>query len=413
MNFMNTQHPRPVTACVSGRWSARRRRGISLLEVLISMFIMLVGLAGIAALLPAGRSEIMQGVKLDYAMMVGRNAFRELNARGYLRPQSSPQIALPPTGTTTAVNGWFLDGTPTSAIWRPDSSPSAPFLLPAPIGSTASPAVLVDPLGHFALAPGATYGNIFPFGAPTSLPFITRISPFGTITGTNAKLLTDTIFRCEDDSVIKENKITKNGPPLRQEVPFGATGTGVMKLASAANYSWFATVVSDPGSPATGSPVRVSVAVFYKRDLSAAGAGERFCRVISLPGLGISGGEVVIFDPVTPLVKPLRPGQWVMMAGFDDSSGTRRDYFHWYKVLAASPITEVNQLPALNANPPSGVNGSSKVQPVTLAGADWGRNLFPANPATGLTVTSPTGWPTMFVVDNVIAVYEKSMNLEF
>src|SRR5262245_6072541 len=72
-------------------WSPHRRRttlrrGLSLLEVLISMFVLLVGLMGVAALLPAGRFQIMQGGKSDHAAMVGRSAFREMKIRGYLNP---------------------------------------------------------------------------------------------------------------------------------------------------------------------------------------------------------------------------------------------------------------------------------------------------------------------------------------
>jgi hypothetical protein len=383
------------------------RRGISLLEVLISMFVLLVGLAGIASLLPAGRSEIMQGVKLDYAMMVGRNAFRELNARGYLKPESTPAPATySPLGAFTATNGWFHDGTLANKIFRPDVTGG--FRVNSNPVATAG--FMLDPLSVFAFSsPDPVYGNLFPRGINPSQPFLARISPFGTLTGVNAKLISDMVFRCPDDASIKVNTITKNGPPLRQEVPFGSSGTGVMKMGNNGAYSWFATIVPDPSQSLFTGKVIVSVAVVYKRDLSIAGAGESFCRVISLPGLGISGGEVILWKPA----KALRPGQWVMMAGFDDTSGTRRDFFYWYKVLAASPITKVNQLPSLSASKPSDVSSNDDVQPLTLAGPDWGRNLFPATVNTATTIVSPTGWPTAFIVDNVIAVYEKSMDLEF
>ena len=75
-----TNHQPPATS--------RRRSGITLLEVLISMGVLLIGLMGVGAMIPAGRYEIMQGVKTDYATTVGRAAFRDLKARGYLNPRS-------------------------------------------------------------------------------------------------------------------------------------------------------------------------------------------------------------------------------------------------------------------------------------------------------------------------------------
>src|SRR5690348_13625331 len=62
------------------------RRGISLMEVLISMFVLAIGLLGVAALIPAGKHEIVEATKLETAAMVGRNAFREIQTRGYLNP---------------------------------------------------------------------------------------------------------------------------------------------------------------------------------------------------------------------------------------------------------------------------------------------------------------------------------------
>ena len=62
---------------------APARRGISLMEVLISAFIMAVGLLGVAALLPVGHHEASKGMLADRAAEIGRMAFRDFQIRGY------------------------------------------------------------------------------------------------------------------------------------------------------------------------------------------------------------------------------------------------------------------------------------------------------------------------------------------
>src|SRR5579859_1448276 len=73
-----------------------RHRGISLLEVLISIFILLVGLLGVGALIPIGRLEVGQADKFDRAGTLGRAAFREMKIRAMLRPDESSLIQTQP-----------------------------------------------------------------------------------------------------------------------------------------------------------------------------------------------------------------------------------------------------------------------------------------------------------------------------
>ncbi len=75
-------------------------RGITLTEVLISMFVLMIGLLGVAAMIPAGRHEILEGSKIDNATAVGRAAFRDLKIRGYLNP-ANWRLA---DGTTPSYN---------------------------------------------------------------------------------------------------------------------------------------------------------------------------------------------------------------------------------------------------------------------------------------------------------------------
>ncbi|MHC4181278.1 MAG: type IV pilus modification PilV family protein, partial [Planctomycetota bacterium] len=60
------------------------RRGLSLLEVLISMFVLTVGLLGVAALIPMGRFAIVEAGKADRSGACGHAAMHEIKVRGML-----------------------------------------------------------------------------------------------------------------------------------------------------------------------------------------------------------------------------------------------------------------------------------------------------------------------------------------
>lgn len=63
------------------------RSGMSLIEVLISMFVLLFGLMGVAAIFPVGNHFVVEGEKFDLGSALAQNAFEELKARGLLKPQ--------------------------------------------------------------------------------------------------------------------------------------------------------------------------------------------------------------------------------------------------------------------------------------------------------------------------------------
>ena len=58
------------------------RTGISLIEILISMFVLLFGLMGVAAIFPVGSHYTVEGEKFDFGSNLARNAFEELRTRG-------------------------------------------------------------------------------------------------------------------------------------------------------------------------------------------------------------------------------------------------------------------------------------------------------------------------------------------
>jgi type II secretory pathway pseudopilin PulG len=76
------------------------RRGISLMEVLISIGILAIGLSSVVAILPAARSQANRAVVLDRAAVLAANALADAATFGLLRPDS---LTVAPTAATPVV----------------------------------------------------------------------------------------------------------------------------------------------------------------------------------------------------------------------------------------------------------------------------------------------------------------------
>jgi hypothetical protein len=343
---------------------APTRRGISLMEVLISMFVLAIGLLGVAALIPAGRHEIVEATKLETAAMVGRNAFRDIQVREYMDP----------------VKHWWkfpkLNSNPkANLIYDPEQDP--PF--EGGSGRSHHLELALDPLGA---AVGATPNTVFPSSA-TITP-LRRIVPFQTNSVDLSRGAYDVIFRSSSDLITEENAKNKDLPPTQKYL-----GTNARR-ASYGNYSWMATIVSDQSRPAKDGDATVSVAVFYKRELSGIGSGEYVSIARPFTVLPVtSGGEMTVANlpTVNGKKRGMKPGQWFMMVGTRQIAAgpppKTVNLFRWYRVLSAAPYEAV-----------------ADEQRITIAGQDW-------------PVASPAASPVqVWIFDNIVNVYEKSMPLQ-
>lgn len=330
------------------------QRGITLLEVLISMFILLVGLMGVAVLIPAGQVELLQAAKYDHAATVGRAAFRDLKARGFLNPANWS------SANASSLN---IPGTP---YWSP-----ATGTINTAAALPNKPTAMIDPLGLLSAA-ATSPPTTFPANAGGTTLRMERITPnFGnaSMANTQANQIADLVFRSSDDLVTQPNT-NRNLPPTQQMMG------GTNRRSSLGNYSWLATICSDPTvalptGVAPDNKVIVSVVVFYKRKLIDPLTAET-SATLTFRGSGIGGGEATVANPTKALV----PGQWILVGG----TLPLGNVFRWYRVVNADVI-----------------DTSSSAQAISLAGPDW-----------NTSATATTAW----MQDNIIAVFEKNMRLE-
>jgi type II secretory pathway pseudopilin PulG len=139
------------------------RQAITLLEVMISIMVMSIGLLGLASLIPVGRYQMVEALKLDSGTTLGRAAFRDILVRGAFRPENWLYCT---SGTTT--------GTAVIGPAKPSSiAPvSTAFQVSPASGPQYSPPfapLVLDPLGFANASQNGSAGDVtamqtFPYG---------------------------------------------------------------------------------------------------------------------------------------------------------------------------------------------------------------------------------------------------------
>ena len=249
------------------------RRGISLMEVLMSIFILTVGLLGLASLIPVGGYQVGEAVRSDRAAAVGRAAFNEVRIRGLLDPR----------------------------LWRDNVDTTQLFV--------------IDPLGNFQ------NGGFKVLLNSSQLVYLRRWP--GDNTPINKALIRH-IFTSHDDLefVAQDNP---DDPP--RQMP----ATGLRKRPSADRYSWLVTVVpvgSEAGRESTqGELHRVSVAVFHSRQSNDETATVPVINNARVDGGTLPFGTLVLRGASTDDLKSLKDNRWIFVT---DGARVNR----WYKIVS-------------------------------------------------------------------------------
>jgi hypothetical protein len=350
------------------------RRGISLIEILISLFIILFGLLGVAALLPVGRYDIMVAAKADRGAACARAAMRDIVVRGMVNPLDSQGYQ----------------------NWNRNDLPSPPTL-----ATLTSAPVAIDPIG---------VGQGLPLGFPAST--LNGIQMYRINLGTGLYQgnqpvpmpLADAlrVFRWRDDLQFDVPAEKTERPQQFFRLQDGTQSSGFAQ-ATALNpiatadpegaYSWLATVSPSPDP----TQCTVSVVVFWNRSLTL--DRELACAV---EGFALGSGDVVLYVPVSGVppgydsagvrdkLMALKQGDWVLFRGVKLPPVVPAPVyaFKWYRVAALGDFTAVGTTPA-TGTPCNGYRLA------TLAGPDWDISF---TPEVGL-------------FDNVVGVYTETVQV--
>jgi hypothetical protein len=367
------------------------------MEVMFAIGVVMIGMLGIAILVPIAGKAAKDGASYDRAARVGLNAVREFHLREMGRPENwiSPDFM---------------------AVGKPNSRAVAFCIDPR----------FVAVNNQVNMAAGDPR-RFFPYSVAANMPSMRRIS----VRRWSAKLPNSTlldlsaaneIFMGGDDLLIE----TPADPLLpAQQVYFSQNPANPDKRQTDGEFSWMATLSPrvDKWAPPTGAApdtYTLSIVVFQGRDsaLAVDGISERWAIIPytqqynAFYGGGLSGGDVALVDkslyyqlaggsapPPSPQDLFVKRGQWILLARNVVVGANVYPEFRWYKVTEVDP-DELNVATSseLIGSPPSGI----PIRHVTLFGQDW--NAYPSANAAEQTFA--------YIVPGVVAVYEKTIRLE-
>ena len=337
------------------------RRGISLIEILISMFVLLFGLMGVAAIFPVGSHYMTQGETFEATSLAAANAFEEMQTRNMLNPEF-----------------WYYGDSLTNNMVPVIDPNTGEFFNAFPGGVGPGHAFVIDPTGsietNVAQFPFDVKSTFNPWAVPpysltgTAWP-VRRITlrQFGVNAVPLTKSAAETIFQMHDDLSI--SLPDQQDKPSQQVWSTDNSGAALARQYKG-DFSWLATIVPrgeealqnlQPSSRSYGNHIYdVSVVTFRKRDLSL--SSERM-----LEAEMYLGGELVMydsknaFDVVDQAVEGIRPNNWVAVMGVHPITG--QFLMHWYRVLSLDDETSTDYV--------STIDGATGLRRAMLRGPDW------------------------------------------
>ncbi len=397
VGLRKTENPCSFPSTIKHPPSNIPRSGISLIEILVSIFVLLFGLMGVAAIFPVGNHYVIEGEKFDLGSSLTQNAFEELSARGMLQPELwlyastiaggplNSDFIVPQTNLTPPPNktkGYFNMPLTTPPLIGDDTYPFGPghaFVLD-PLG-TANISELRFPFAASTLPGpnnpwfGATVplsGNVWPIRRLT-LPQANGV-PLNTAVG-------ETIFRLRDDLAVTQPEEDDRPSIQNWDLDNSVVPPRLLRRQYKGDYSWLATIVPtssealDVLQPSSGgygeARYDVSVVVFRRREVAPSATSERLIQAEF-----INDGEIAIFDTITndkllvdAAMEDIRPGNWIALAGVNQTTGVFM--MKWYRILARDEETDET-----GNFMPFGTTATPPVRYLTLDGPDWPEGSF-------------------------------------
>lgn len=365
-------------------------RGITLIEVLISMFVLLFGLMGVAAIFPVASHYVLEGDKRDRSSGLAQIAFEELRSRNYLNPKQWVY----PTNSSATNPGIPFVNPPTSSLSGSFGNPFDPGLAFVLDPLASSTPALVTRASFPASAnnnsnnpPGGWSTLRYPISPPLSpgptLWPIRRITLDVNPHLANNRVMTgqmaETSFRLRDD-LITQQPDAGDRPSVQR---WRRDGSGNMLAREfTGDYSWLATVVPtrqtallglQPAANYRDEFYEVTSVVFYKRDISPTLTQSGSAGSERMTGAEfLNSGELALYDydtntaneTVETALNGIKPTNWIAVCGVNQLTGAFM--LKWYKILAMDDADD----PIISPNAASTVGGKMG-RHLMVDGPEW------------------------------------------
>jgi hypothetical protein len=410
-----------------------RQRGITLMEIMISMGIALIGIMGIMALMPMAANNLGKGIEADAASTFGRGALHQMTSRNMI------QGDIIAWGYNENTDQFIFDnGNPAIARWAPnkDERSKRSFCIdPMYVGEHSR--FIRDPANNLNIAfPGVLPTTVvMPYYGPGTEPahshprMLRASTPLFPSTNSPRPIVTALARQIcvgQDDLAFARPK-DPTLPPVQAYERFDDQSTATYPFAprlrqSAGRFSWMATIVPeiDRSGSAADEFRRLSIVVFHDRvidpSLTPIQTGVEHQELlfdVDLVGGGLAGGDVTLYTRPGRLpedLEEIRQGDWIMLGGTIRSTG--RPQFRWYRVIDTSPNT-------FNATYHDGTDIYGR--DVTLVGPDWVRFEWVGdinNPRYQMNVSPKNNWNNGKTrtqatwVRGVVSVLEKNIAVD-
>lgn len=439
------------------------RAAITLIEVMFAMLVAVVGLLGIASLIPLAARNARESNSFNFVQGAGQGWYQEFTARGLndygawralqdykvgaLNPQfvnmAHTALVTPTysTVTTNTVNRvwtqqaicldpyFFTDSGVSSEISAAISSGTIPFTANHQAFRPAVFPYYQD--GHNPVDDAFAPANPWP-----DQPRMVRVTldapmlPMSSLRQVNRQYA-DLMFSANDDFSVFADEKQKDLPATRLFTTTGGATPAFVKAVSDRKYSWMATLMPREPVAVNGSTAStietdfsLSIVVFQHRDLSWIDpndmlpgnaenkpSGERLVWVYPLTGdfIGGNGGRVRIISNAA-VKDRLSIGDWIMLGkhyAVDPSNSSNLfAYFRWHRIVAVDAESQTGQLDVDRDGDGVGEIVDARTDPFGNGATTkvWSRDVVLEGPDWAFAGNPTTGT----LMSNVITVIDRS-----
>lgn len=392
------------------------RHAITLVEVIFSIGVVLIGMVGLLSVLPLAGRRAQDAISLNVASQMSESVFDQLEANrffgdGLLRKFSGNAIVQTVPGESYVIDPQWTSNFPTGI--PSGSTPSFyaeewfPFYEPR-----LDP--LLDPHREFNASDW-----------PVDQPRMARagiINPTPPLRFLNSEQSLRLVENADDLPVVRPSDRTK--PSSFSALQGTSGGLPYGKRVSDGTFTWFATVNPLPGNEYAS----VSVVVTRKRDSSESlpstasaiatetdrAESERIAYVNFASGFSGGAGGTVHLIGSTAVDSSLRSGDWLMLSRRVSGS----DIHRWFRVVSVDGKAEVIPANATNPikNPKNNADTAVWRHRVLLDGPDWSFGFPTPGPSeivgVGGVMAGALGDNTYAtLVSDVVSVTERTIRL--